>query len=94
LGYNTRACGSNQRYALIPLSVNLIEWAQHIIFVNQENIDQATETFARVGYAEDIMRKAQVLDIPDVYNAFSPELVKIWEDWFGDARERLALCSL
>ena len=80
-GYNTRACGSSS-YALIPLSVNLIEWAQHIVFVNQDNYSEALEVFEPVGYNADIQRKAIVLDIPDRFEAFHPELVKIWNDWF------------
>jgi len=82
-GYNTRSCGSSD-YALVPLSVNLIEWAHRIIFVNRENYQEALESFDAVGYSEDIERKAIVLDIPDRYGTFDPQLVQIWEDWFDE----------
>ncbi len=88
-GYNTRAAGSNQSYALIPLSVNLIEWAQTIVFVNLENLNQALETFDAVGYSDDLERKAVVLDIPDRYETFHPELVRLFNEFF----DRAEACS-
>lgn len=83
-GYNTRAAGSAQSYALIPLSANLIEWAEKIIFVSRENYIQALGTFDNTGYEEDIESKAIVLDIPDIYPAFDPKLVQIFETWFAE----------
>lgn len=76
-GYNTRACGSSQAYALINLSGNLIDWADTIVFVNEENLHQALETFRGTGYDDDIEAKAVILDIPDRYEAFDPYLQKL-----------------
>lgn len=76
-GYNTRACGSNQEYALINLSGNLIDWANIIVFVNEENFYQALETFKSTGYDEDLEAKAVILDIPDQFEAFDPYLQKL-----------------
>jgi predicted protein tyrosine phosphatase len=81
-GYNTRSCGSDASYALIPLSVNLIEWADYIVFVNQENFNHAVKDFEAVGYDANIKSKAIVLDIPDQYDAFNPVLVQKFNDWF------------
>jgi predicted protein tyrosine phosphatase len=81
-GYNTRSCGSDASYALIPLSVNLIEWANHIVFVNQKNYEQAIKDFKKVRYDEIIKSKSIVLDIPDKYDAFHPSLVRKFKDWF------------
>lgn len=81
-GYNARSCGSHMEYALIPLSANLIEWANPIVFVNQENYTRAMATFKGTGYDEDIERKAVVLDIPDSYEAFHPVLEQKFNDWF------------
>lgn len=83
-GYNTRAAGSAQRYALIPITANLIEWAQKIVFVNRENYLHVLETFKSTGYEEDILRKGAVLDIPDKYPAFDPVLIKYFNDWFDE----------
>jgi predicted protein tyrosine phosphatase len=67
-GYNARACGSAVNIALIPLSCNLINWADHIIFMNAENALQAHNEFEAVGYKDDIMRKQIVWNIEDTYN--------------------------
>lgn len=81
-GYNTRSAGSAQQYALIPITANLIEWAQKIVFVNRENYLQTMTTFTGSGYEQDIERKASVLDIPDKYEAFHPVLLQIFDNWF------------
>lgn len=68
LGFNARACGSDTELALIPLSCNLIDWAQHVVFMNSDNFEEALQTFAPVGYDVDIKQKAIVWDIRDDYN--------------------------
>jgi predicted protein tyrosine phosphatase len=64
-GFNTRAAGSSP-YALVPLSRNLIAWADKIIFVNKENYEEALETF-KDEYYVDVLKQATVLNIPDIY---------------------------
>jgi predicted protein tyrosine phosphatase len=81
-GYNARSCGSHREYALIQLSANLINWAQHIVFVNQDNYNRAMAVFKNTRYEEDIKHKSVVLDIPDSYEAFHPMLEQIFNDWF------------
>lgn len=79
-GWNARACGSHEEYALIPLSATLIYWADRIFFVNQENYDRALETFSE---NEDsnagtlLVSKATVWDLPDQYSYDHPDLVEI-----------------
>lgn len=85
LGVNARSCGSSN-YALIPLSVNLIMWAQKIFFVSRENHAEAQKTFESSGYTEDIDSKAVVLDIPDIYEAYDPELCKIFRNELSQYR--------
>lgn len=83
-GYNTRAVGSDVSCALIPLSINLIEWADRIFFMTMENWDEAVETFEAVGYLEDLKEKSTILGINDSYDAFDPTLIRIINDWFDD----------
>lgn len=80
LGANARSCGSSV-YALIPLSVNLIMWADKIFFVNRENYFDAQITFVgdQEPYWNTIESKAVVMDIPDIYEAYDPKLVQILE---------------
>jgi predicted protein tyrosine phosphatase len=77
-GYNTRNCGTH-KYALIPLSVNLIAWADTIIFVNEENHLVAMETFQPSDWDATIKEKAVVLDIPDQYEYNHPALIEHFE---------------
>jgi len=73
-GVNARAAGS-ATYALVPVSANLIEWAQKIVFVNEENKVQTLRTFAGTGYNEDIERKSVVWNVPDNFEYMHPTLV-------------------
>jgi len=84
--YNTRSCGTSE-YALIPLSVNLLEWAHKIIFMGQDNFDEAIATFSRLDaennspYYENMIRdKSSIWAIPDKYEYMNPDLVAIIED--------------
>lgn len=79
LGYNARSCGSAD-YALIPLSVNLVHWAEKIFFVQEDNYVQALEAFNRDLETQNMIRnKAKVLDIEDEFEYMHPGLVQIFE---------------
>lgn len=78
MGFNARSCGSHSNYALIPLSANLIYWAQNIFFVNEENSSKAQEIFKNhPGTLEEMQSKMQVWNIPDEYEYMHPTLVQI-----------------
>jgi predicted protein tyrosine phosphatase len=84
-GINARSCGSDQHYALIPLSANLIMWAEKIVFVSSYNHYEATQTFQ---YHDHLLHwiedKALVLNIPDKFNYNHPDLIAEFEkqiDW-------------
>lgn len=79
MGFNARSCGSSN-YALIPLSVNLILWADSIVFVEQSNYEEAVGTFTPVDYHEDIISKAVVWNLPDEYERNDTWLVDRIED--------------
>lgn len=79
-GVNARSCGSVQEYALIPLSANLIAWADKIFFVNNDVYKQAIKVFEPAGLNTDIDEKAIIWEIPDHYNYGQKELVKILQD--------------
>lgn len=78
-GYNTRNCGTHE-YALIPLSANLIAWAEKIFFVNEENAIQAERIFHDTPWVKPLMEKQVVLNIPDNYAYNHPELIKHFEE--------------
>lgn len=84
-GIDARSCGTSTKYALIPLSANLIKWADKIIFVNMENYEQALisfEDYEALHYS--LITKSQVLDIQDIYVYNDPDLIILFEqqiDW-------------
>jgi predicted protein tyrosine phosphatase len=84
-GLNARSCGSHPKHALIPISANLINWADKIVLVNDDVYHQALRTFSQHEYLhEELTSKSLVLDIPDIYNYNSPELITEFEkqiDW-------------
>jgi len=78
LGLNTRNCGS-ESYALIPISANLIAWAQKIYFVNEYNLLSTLETFRHDSAILDMLEaKSATMDIEDSYDYMDPRLVAIF----------------
>lgn len=87
MGWNTRSCGTD-RNALIPLTQQLINWADKIYFVNSENYEVAKLQFSPdIGVATWVLptleQKAIVWNIPDEYAYMDPELVKQIEELFA-----------
>lgn len=75
-GYNTRAVGTSQEYALIPMDDVHVRWADAVVFVDAGNYDAVT-------YGDDAMKEllinmeCHVLNIPDKFPFRDEELVKI-----------------
>jgi predicted protein tyrosine phosphatase len=84
-GLNARSCGSAVDYALIPISANLIMWAEKIVFVTEENYFESLELFKDYQMLHGLLtRRSLVLDIPDVYNFNDRDLIIEFEkqiDW-------------
>jgi len=78
LGLNTRTCGSS-KLALIPLSANLIRWADWIVFMNSENYRESNKTFQETEFQDDLEDKSVVWNVPDIYNYMDDGLVYILE---------------
>jgi len=57
LGLNTRTCGSS-KLALIPLSANLIRWADWIVFMKNENYRESLLTFKETEFLDDLEDKS------------------------------------
>ena len=84
-GINARACGSMVDLALIPISANLIMWAQKIVFVSEENYHESLELFRDHQRLHNLITmRALVLDIPDMYEYNDHEIIIEFEkqiDW-------------
>jgi len=75
LGYNTRACGTAENFALIPMSEALIHWADEIVFV-----DEDCKTYLDIETKEELsLAEALVvtLDVPDNFDYDNAELKNI-----------------
>lgn len=69
-GYNTRACGTSQEFALIPISEALVHWADEVVFVNKENWEDVKDTpIFKV-------KKVKILDLPDEFERNDPQLIE------------------
>ena len=75
--YNTRAAGSSD-YALIPVTSDLLLWANEVVFVNQENYEAVTKRFN----LEDFPCLVKVLDIPDRYEHMHPQLIEAFKEQY------------
>jgi predicted protein tyrosine phosphatase len=83
--YNTRSCGVWPD-ALIPLTKELLEWANEVVFVHPTTYDAAVERFG-----EDVLHqyersgtKITILEIPDNYEHMHPEMIKHFKEQYGD----------
>lgn len=85
-GYNVRNCGTDESYALIPISEALVEWADEIVFVNSQNYNMVKEEIESLGATE----KCYVLNIPDIYAFNDPALVDICKEQY----ERIVLTKV
>lgn len=80
-GYNVRNCGTEESYALIPISEALLLWADEIVFVNKANYRSVAWDLAEMKIDED---KIFVLSIPDIYNFNDPKLVEICKQQYKE----------
>ena len=75
--YNTRCAGSFE-WALIPVSHELLLWADEVVFVNKENADMVKRKFD----LDTFELSYKVLNIPDSYEHMHPELIKAFEEQY------------
>lgn len=81
-GYNVRNCGTEESYALIPISEGLVRWADEIVFVNLSNYKVVERELDEMKIDK---KKIKVLDIPDIYGFNDPKLVEIVKEQYEDS---------
>lgn len=67
-GYNTRAAGVNEEYALIPVTDLLIHWADSIVCMQEEHYTAIKDRIPKE-------KSVVILDIPDNFKRMDPILV-------------------
>jgi predicted protein tyrosine phosphatase len=75
-GFNCRAAGIVEEYALVPVTEVLIFWADEIVFMQQEHLDMFTDEFQHLSVADSIIQEGrfQVLNIPDNFSWMDEDL--------------------
>lgn len=74
-GYNTRACGSSEEYALIPITQALVEWADTIVFVEEPVYNYCISVQGlSMDYLDACNKDVIVLDLPDEFPWNSEDL--------------------
>jgi len=78
---NARAAGSLPYLALIPVSANLVVWADKLVFVYKDKFEQTLEIFKeQPDFIETIKNKAIVWHIEDYYDYNSRMLQTVLRD--------------
>jgi len=75
--YNTRSAGS-ESYALIPVTHELLLWADEVVFVNPDNHARTAQRYD----LDTFKCKVLTLNIPDNYEHMHPELVKAFHEQY------------
>lgn len=80
LGYNARSCGSDYHYALIPINVNLVHWADKIFFMNSGNYEESLANFFGDSETCNLLKnKAVIWNIEDEYEYNDAYLVETFK---------------
>ena len=78
---NARAAGCLAYLALIPVSANLVVWADKLVFMNRENFEQTLEIFKdEPDFVEAIKNKSIVWNIEDYYDYNDKMLQSVLRD--------------
>lgn len=78
---NARAAGSLPYLALIPVSANLVIWAEKLVFMNRENFEQTLEIFnGEPDFVGAINNKSVVWNIEDHYDYNDKMLQSVLRD--------------
>jgi predicted protein tyrosine phosphatase len=83
-GYNTRACGTSEGFALIPLSTALLHWADEIYVV----ADECKHVMKCLRESE-LDTPVFVFPLPDKYERNAPELIDQFENMFACRKDYL-----
>lgn len=76
-GFNTRAVGASQEYALIPMDEAHVLWADEILCFNDEQKLLAEQLLQNVNPDHWKLTPIHVLNVPDIYEFRQPKLIDL-----------------
>lgn len=76
-GYNTRAVGLEESYALIPINEQLIHWADEIVVMTQGHKETLDSFIKSMTHPTLNIPKTIVLEIPDTFSYGTPDLCNL-----------------
>lgn len=81
---NARAVGADYTQALVPISLQLANWAQKIVFLDRDSYDKTAKLFQEHEYDwSNVVAKSQILDLADTAKAYfymSSQLVTVLKE--------------
>jgi predicted protein tyrosine phosphatase len=80
--FNTRSAGADEDFALIPVDIVLLDWADEIVCAQKNHYEKIKPLIKKLEEVteEKYDRPVHILDIPDSYGTRNPELIKIIEE--------------
>lgn len=85
--FNTRSCGTEHEFAIVPLSPVLVAWADDIVVMEEWHMPPVMEIQAALAKEREgifTMAPVHILDIPDDFAFRDPELVEILHTQFRE----------
>lgn len=84
--FNTRCCGLETEYAIIPISDALVVWADTIVVMERRMVEPIEDMLVEINNKQNIKESAEiiVLDVEDNYEYRNPELVNILTSKFTE----------
>lgn len=70
-GFNTRAAGINEDFALVPVDNVLLHWADELVVMTEDQQEEIKQAESAQG------KPIHLLDVPDNYGFRNPALVEI-----------------
>lgn len=81
--FNTRAVGTSEEFALIPLDPIHLVWADEVVVMNVDQFSDVMDMAEEFGIQKH-QKGIIMLDIPDNFSFREPELVQIMTETFLD----------
>lgn len=87
-GFNTRAVGIEESYALIPISEVLVNWAHEIVVMTEAHAASVVAFIEKMQHKPERIPRLLVLNIPDNFEYHSPILQRMITQAYTEVSEQ------